>query len=433
MRDYLSAHAYGNADWPDLVERLDRLTPVDLKAWSRAWVSEAGRPSIVVDLQTNAGRITRLALRQTDPRGRGLLWPQRVQVLVASPANIHAFDVTLDATETEVPDAAGLPVPTWVLPVGQGTGYGDFTLDAATVTFLSSRLHSIRDPLTRGAALIAYWESMLDGRVSPEVALDTVIAALAGETDELNLQQMLDDLRALFWRFTTPDERPGVAPRVERVLRTGLDRARTTSEKAAWFSAFRAVATTPDALIWLEQVWRRQVKIAGLPLSEVDEADLAAELALRDVPAAPAILDEQQERFANPDRRARFVFIRPALSSTAATRDRFFDSLRDVRTRTREAWVIDAARYLHHPLRAGVSRRYIRPALELLREIQQTGDIFFPKRWADATLSGYQSIQTAADVRSFIGSLPPDYPARLRWVLLSSADPLYRAARLQQR
>ena len=63
-----------------------------------------------------------------------------------------------------------------------------------------------------------------------------------------------------------------------------------------------------------------------------------------------------------------------------------------------------------------------------MREIQRTGDIFFPKRWADATLSGYQSTQTAAEVRTFIDALPADYPLRLRWVLLSSADSLFRAA-----
>jgi aminopeptidase N len=74
----------------------------------------------------------------------------------------------------------------------------------------------------------------------------------------------------------------------------------------------------------------------------------------------------------------------------------------------------------------------VRPALGLVQEIQRTGDIFFPKRWADATLGGYQTVQTAADVRSFIDSLPADYPPRLRWVLLASADPLFRAARFQQ-
>ena len=122
----------------------------------------------------------------------------------------------------------------------------------------------------------------------------------------------------------------------------------------------------------------------------------------------------------------------PALSPESGVRDRFFESLRDVKNRAREAWVVDAARYLHHPLRAAVSRKHVRPALDLVREIQRTGDIFFPKRWTDATLSGYQSVQTAADVRAFIDGLPADYPTRLRWVLLASADPLFHAARFQQ-
>jgi aminopeptidase N len=72
----------------------------------------------------------------------------------------------------------------------------------------------------------------------------------------------------------------------------------------------------------------------------------------------------------------------------------------------------------------------VRPALELVRELQRTGDIFFPKRWADATLAAYRSPEMAAAVREFIEGLPADYPPRLRWVLLASADPLFRAATL---
>jgi aminopeptidase N len=216
------------------------------------------------------------------------------------------------------------------------------------------------------------------------------------------------------------------------VLRGGLDRAATTSEKAAWFNALRSMAIRPETLAWLERVWRREIAIAGLPLSEVDEADLAAELAVRDVPSGAEILSGQLGRLENPDRKARFAFIMPALSADPAERERFFQSLYDRERRARESWVLDAVRYLHHPLRAPASRKLVRPALGLVQEIQRTGDIFFPKRWADATLSGYQSVQTAAEVQSFIDSLPADYPPRLRWVLLASADPLFRSARLQQ-
>jgi aminopeptidase N len=190
---------------------------------------------------------------------------------------------------------------------------------------------------------------------------------------------------------------------------------------------------TPATVDWLERVWRRSTSVPGLPLAEVDEADLAADLAVRDVPDADEILNVQLQRFANPDRKARFAFIMPALSRDPAIREKFFDSLQIRQNRGQEAWVLDAARYLHHPLRAAASKKLVRPALELTLEIQQTGDIFFPKRWADATLGGYQSVQTAAEVRAFINGLPSNYPQRLRWVLLSAADPLFRAAKLQQR
>jgi aminopeptidase N len=186
---------------------------------------------------------------------------------------------------------------------------------------------------------------------------------------------------------------------------------------------------TTEGVTWLEKVWRHEIKIDGLPLSEADDADLAADLALRDVPNAADILADQLGRFKNSDRKARFAFIMPALSQNADTRNAWFESLKDPGNRRHEAWVLDGARYLHHPLRAAASRKLIRPALDLLLEIQRTGDIFFPKRWADATLSGYQSVQTAADVRAFIDQLPSAYPPRLKWVLQSSADPLFRAAR----
>src|SRR5207253_11244180 len=50
LRTYLRAHAFGNATWTDLIDILDPLTPDDLRAWSHAWVDEAGRPDISVSL-----------------------------------------------------------------------------------------------------------------------------------------------------------------------------------------------------------------------------------------------------------------------------------------------------------------------------------------------------------------------------------------------
>jgi aminopeptidase N len=432
LRAYLEKHAFGNATWTDLITELDGRTPVDLAAWSRSWVDEPGRPRFTSVVDISDSHVDRLMLRQEDPRRRGLFWPERLAIVADSSAGVRTFDVAMDQPSIEVPTAMGLPNAKWILPVGGGLGYGDFIVDDATLTFISTRLHDIADPLTRGAALVLLWESMLEARVRPAVVMEQLLAALPAETNQLTISQMLGYARAGFWRYTGADSRTELAPRLERVIRTGLDRARTTAAKSAWFNALRSIATTPQTVGWLEQVWSRKVKIPGLPFSEADEMDLALELAVRDVANADAILVEQAGRLQNPDRQARFQFVAPALSREPAIREAFFEGLKDPANRRREPWVLEAARYLHHPLRAAESKKLIRPALELVLEIQRTGDIFFPKRWADATLGGYQAVTTAADVRAFIDALPPDYPPRLKWVLLASADPLFRAARLSR-
>ena len=67
----------------------------------------------------------------------------------------------------------------------------------------------------------------------------------------------------------------------------------------------------------------------------------------------------------------------------------------------------------------------------MLREIQQTGDIFFPTRWMESTLWGHRSPEIAATVREFLATEAAEgrYPPRLRWTILSTADELFRAAR----
>jgi aminopeptidase N len=197
--------------------------------------------------------------------------------------------------------------------------------------------------------------------------------------------------------------------------------------KATYFSAFRTTVTTPEGIGFLERVWRHQEKVAGLKLAEPDEAAMALDLAVRSVPAAAAILEEQRGRFMNPDRKARFEFVMPALSDRPETRDAWFESLKDVKNRRREPWVLEGLSYLHHPLRAATSEKHIRPALDMLVDIQRTGDIFFPTRWMNATLSGHNTRAAADIVRGFLAE-QKEYPIRLRRIILQSADELFRAA-----
>ena len=428
LREYLGAHKFGNASWTDLIDVLDRRTPLDLRAWSNVWVESSGRPTIATELQVKDGVITSLAFSQSDPWKRGRIWPQTLKVTLGLPAGPRTVEVPLHGARAVVEQAAGWPAPGWVLPTGLGWAYGGFVLDPSSRHYLAAHISEVPDALTRGAAWVTLWDSLLERAVPATTFVDTALAAVAMEPDEQSRSRILNYLTKAWWRYLPATERASRAARAEAVLRAGLGAATTASQKSAWFAALRHIVSTPGTLAWLTRVWEKTETIEGLPLAEADYSTLALDLAVRDVPRAAEILAAQLERIDNPDRKARFAFVTPALSGDPAVRERWFLSLRDLANRRREPWVLEGLAYLHHPLRAAQSATYVRPSLDMLREIQKTGDIFFPKRWMDTTLAGYSDAGTAGEVRRFLGALPRNYPARLKNVILSSADELFRAS-----
>jgi aminopeptidase N len=360
--------------------------------------------------------------------GRGLVWPQQLTVAVGYDGEVKNIPVDMRGASAVVPGVEGRARPRFVLPNGGGLGYGLFVLDDASRAYLVDRVEQLPDPLLRGSAWVTLWDNLLEGAVAPPALFETALRALPVEADELNVQRILGYAARMYWRFLPAAARQGSAARLERVLREGLARAATQSQKSAWFNAYRDTVTTPDGVAWLERVWRREERVPGLTLAEADEITIAMELAVREVPRWKEILDTQLARTQNPDRRDRLAFVMPALSADPAERERSFERFKVLENRRREVWVQDSMQYLNHPLRAAHGQRFVAPALEMLREIQRTGDIFFPTRWMERTLWGHRSPAVAATVRGFLAR-QKDYPLRLRWTVLSTADELFRAAR----
>ena len=430
LRDYLHQYSFGNATWLDLVRILDeRGRGTSIAAWSRAWIEMRGRPEIRTTLQFNAsGEISALKLTESDPMKRGLAWPQRLQVALGYPDHIEKLDLSINGRETEVLKARGMKQPLYVVPNGAGLGYGLFLLDDATQRYLMEHLESIPDALTRGSAWVDLWENLLEGRVAPGEFLNLASRALPAENDEQNVQRVLSYVSRDFWQFLPQSERLVRAPALEAMLRQGIGRAYYASEKSAWFKTFRDVVLTPDGLAWLKRVWRREEKIPGLTFAETDEIDMAMELAVRGLPDWHEILAEELARIQNPDRKARFEFVMPALSNDAAVREKAFERLRMVENRRHEPWVLESLHYLNHPLRQDSAQAFMRPSLEMLPEIQRTGDIFFPARWTESVLGYQRTPEAATTVTSYLAKTPT-LAERLRWDVLAAADDLFRASR----
>jgi len=433
VREYLRRHAFGNATWDDLITALASRTTIDLRHWSRMWIDEPGRPLIRTELVVRDERVERLSLAQSDPQGRGRMWPQQLRVTLGCTDKPRTLAIDLVGSTVDLTSRLGGCVPDYVLAGGSGWGYGEFELDPRTEAHLLSGLHRIDDPLARGVAWSALWDAMLSARLAPDRLFESALKSLDVEGDEQLVAELLADLRPLWWKFLTPRQRQARAADFEAFLRRQLDAATSPGLKSSWFRAIRTVATTPATVAWLHALWRRDAAIPGLPLVEADETALAHALALRDVGDASAMLDSQEARISNADRKARFAYLRGAVSGDAAERERWLRSLDTPEGRRREVWVAEGLGFLHHPLRSETAAAWVTKGLEMLPDVNRTGDLFFDSAWLQATLSGHSSPAVAARVRRFLDELPASYPPRLRALLLQQTDLLFRAAHAQSR
>ncbi len=434
LREYLSAFSYGNATWPDLIAILDRRTEVDLVAWSRVWVEEPGRPVIITQiLDDGRGGMDLLAVFQEDPHEQDRIWPQRLEMLLAYDDEVVRVSVDLSGLATSLDDWVGRPRPNFVLPNATGVEYGHFHLDSISRQYLMRRLPEVEDPLTRGIAWVTLWDAVLEGEVDPEAWFELLLAGLPTESVEQNAQRILGYVGTTFWGLLDEDRRRELAPRVEATLWDALIHAATPTLKATYFGGWRGIVLSDEGVARMKRIWDESESVQGVRLSERDFTALAQGLAVRGHPESEEILDRQAERIGNPDRRARFDFVRPALSADTAVREAFFERLADPADREHEPWVLTGLGFLHHPLRAEHARRFIVPSLQMVEESQRTGDIFFPKRWLDSTLGGHHSPEAAEAVRGFLAGLPPNYPERLRGKILQSTDFLFRSARISAR
>lgn len=141
-------------------------------------------------------------------------------------------------------------------------------------------------------------------------------------------------------------------------------------------------------------------------LSINDYMTLSYELSIRMPEKASEIIAEQRKRINNPDRLSQFDFVSRAVNADEMERDKLFESLKHAENRRIEPWTRTVIYYLNHPLRDKESVKYIRPALELLTEIQQTGDIFFPEDWCSNLLAGHRSAEAYKEVETFLNDHP---------------------------
>lgn len=425
MRTYLKTFAFGSASWPDLINILSKYASIDLLEWNKVWVNDNGRPVFEYQLKEADGKIRDFTITQKPEFGEQRIWPQFFSLMLFYPDRLQEITVNMTGKVAEITEAIGLQKPEYILFNSGGEGYGVWPMDAAIL----QHFNTIKSPLLRASAYISLYENMLNGRyLKPEELLTLFTNSLNVENNELNLRLLTNYISNIFWEFTAPQKRIEISQILESKIGEAINQQSLSNNKKNLLKAYQDVFLSEIAYQKLYEIWKLQKAPDGIKLSEDDYTSMAFSLKLRKE-SNHEVLAEQLKRIVNPDRKKRFEFITPALSFNEGIRDEFFKSLLEKKNREKESNVTAALFYLHHPLRQKTTAKYLKPSLELLEEIQVTGDIFFPQSWLQAIFSNYQSAEASQIVNDFIAQHPA-YNLKLKAKILQATDQLVRAQKL---
>lgn len=416
VKEYLKTYTLGNANWDELISILDSYTDQNLAGWSKTWTQVQGRPAVgysfdnesktIAFTNFNSSPFPPMWIDICSPNGKSIaVWLEQL------PTTISVVDIYDEA----------LPI----IANSSGLGYGYFAPDSLTLSFLFSQKTQLCNPITRASNHLSWFEMFLDQRINTDIYVDYLLNCLEVETESQIQSYLLGTLSTVFWRFVNHDKRDQLAVRLEKVLWTLFERKLPVDQKRAVFATLSSVFTTDQSFSKLYSAWGLG-QIGGITLSESERTRLAYELMIRKPELYHTIAFGEVERINNPDRIAQFDFTLGAVSPNPSHRIEFFEKLKNPANRKPEPWVTEALRWLHHPLRSDFSIRFIEPSLNLLPEIQRTGDIFFPKSCLDATLWGHSSPEAKKVVNDWIEANPYLSP-NLKMKLIQSADMLYRA------
>ncbi|TCW26726.1 aminopeptidase N [Dietzia cinnamea] len=216
LRAYFAEHAFGNAEFDDLLSALEKSSGRDLSGWADQWLRTTGINPISVDVAVagsgEGARISELTVVQGPAApGAGELRTHRLGVGLYnrddSGALVRTARAELDITgeRTVVADLAGQTVPDLVLPNDEDLTYCSVRLDERSLATVLDSLENIVDPLARTLCWSALWEMTREARLPARRFVEVVSRAVPRESQIGVVQRVLTQAQTALARYADPD------------------------------------------------------------------------------------------------------------------------------------------------------------------------------------------------------------------------------------
>ena len=410
LQAYLASHAYDNATWDDLIACFEKESPDShVGEFSRVWVKEGGLPTIGYEKHkaANSGKnsgmlLTTVTVSETDDSHRNLHWQQTFSWGLADvgtagdtwqDVSVHAVDLQAAATADIHGGSDSGKADVASIPNINGDGYGRFVLADDDARHMMGNWHRLADT-QRLAAIMTMYENHLMHRISADSLFESLSNGLIHEENQLVASMCISYCRELLPHLD--------AQRRLRAETRLIDCAENHKLPSLRLQAKRIVSTTAittKATYYIYKLWKSQDHTA---MTERDYMEMSYHLAQLMPHKYDEIRQQQREQLTNADLISEYDFVVRACHPDTAAREQLFRDLLKAENRRTEPYAAAALRLLNSEKYEPQSNKYIVPALDILEEIQRTGDIFFPSDWLTALLAGHHSQQAKTIVQQWM-------------------------------
>ena len=280
LRDYFTAHAFGNATFDDLLGALERSSGRDLSDWGRQWLKTTGLNSLRADFDVDGeDRFTRFAIRQSGASpGAGETRVHRLAIGVYddTPAGklvrIHREEVDVAGETTEVPGLLGVGRGKLVLVNDDDLTYCSMRLDPESLEVATARIADIAEPLPRTLVWSAAWEMTRDAELKAREFVALVMRGVHGETEVGVAQRLLLQAQTALNAYAEPGwaDGRGWPMFADRLLELARDAEAGSDHQLAYVNALCTSKLSTAHLVVLADLLDRDPAECGLPRLQVD-------------------------------------------------------------------------------------------------------------------------------------------------------------------
>ncbi|MCU1655389.1 MAG: aminopeptidase, partial [Pseudonocardiales bacterium] len=186
LRRHVDQHAYGNAEFADLISAWTAAGARDLPAWSDAWLRQAGLDTLAVEA-TEAGP----GLRRTGPGGSASTRPHAITVASFDESGHELARVPAVVQDDLTPVTGIRADAALVLPDAGDDTWAKIWLPERSWPAMANMLGQIADPLSRAVIWNALRVAVTDADLDPAVAVEIPVRALLDEPNDTVVSTVL--------------------------------------------------------------------------------------------------------------------------------------------------------------------------------------------------------------------------------------------------